>query len=266
MSTLDLSSLHDAIRRRFAPPEHVLLWEVRNGTGYTKRERYADAVAMNVWPSRGLEIHGIECKVSRSDTARELKDPEKSASVQSYCDRWWLAVGDERFVAPGELPPTWGLLVPKGKGLVAKVEAPKLEAKALDRTFVASLLRSATEQSKPKEQIEAQARALLEQWQKQEEATNRRALTSVERNLADLRRAVDDFERASGVRIDRWHGGNVGEAVRIVEALGGIGRALLRKQLTNTRDTYSNLAGQIDRLLEATAAQEPATEEEGSAA
>ena len=57
--------------------------------------RYADAVAMNLFPSRGLALHGFEIKVSKSDFKSEIENPEKSVPVQQYCDHWWI-------VAPAE--------------------------------------------------------------------------------------------------------------------------------------------------------------------
>jgi len=45
---------------------------------------------MDLWPSGGLEIHGHEVKVSRSDWLRELKEPEKrpSSSVREPLVGW----------------------------------------------------------------------------------------------------------------------------------------------------------------------------------
>jgi len=51
---------------------------VRSHAGFDAR-RTADYVAMDLWPSKGLALHGHEIKVSRSDWLRELKEPEKAA-------------------------------------------------------------------------------------------------------------------------------------------------------------------------------------------
>src|SRR5262245_2299599 len=101
-------SVLDAIAEapRFAPPACVMLREVRNGTGYAKQVRTADAVVVSVWPSRGVWLGGIEVKVSRSDWLRELKDPTKAAEIQKYCNYWWLA-SPEGVCEPGELPENW---------------------------------------------------------------------------------------------------------------------------------------------------------------
>lgn len=123
--------------------------------------RTADAVAMDLWPSKGLAIHGHEVKVSRSDWLTELKQPEKSEAVRRYCDRWWLVVADRSIVKPGELPSGWGLMVISERrfsrwnrerhGYDVGIEryarvvtaAPRLQPEPISRDFVAPLLRAA---------------------------------------------------------------------------------------------------------------------------
>ena len=135
--------VREILRRRYASPEWAFLEEVRNQTGYQKKvERYADGVAVNLWPSRGLEVLGFEIKARRGDWVKELKDPSKSVEIQQYCDRWWVVAGGRNIVQPGELPPTWGLMVVHGNGgkrrLVCTQEAPKLDSKPLDKFIGAS--------------------------------------------------------------------------------------------------------------------------------
>jgi len=133
-----------ALRKRYDANGWLLFEQVSNGTG-GRASNWADAVAMSVWPSRGLEIHGFEVKVHRNDVLRELKRPDKAESVARYCDYWWMAVNSADLAKPEELPPAWGLLVPKaGKIHVAK-PAHKLECKSVDRDFVAAMLRRAHE-------------------------------------------------------------------------------------------------------------------------
>ncbi len=84
-----MSALRAAILKRWESPAWNTFFEVPNSTGFAK-SRTADAVAVCTWPSRGMEIHGIEIKSYRSDWLRELKQPEKSEPVQRFCDRWWV--------------------------------------------------------------------------------------------------------------------------------------------------------------------------------
>jgi hypothetical protein len=140
------ADLRALLRLRLDPREWALMFEVRNGTGFERAPRTADAVAMGLWPmTTGLEVHGFELKVSRGDWLRELKQPEKSEELARFCDRWWMVVGDAAIAKPTELPPGWGLLVPRNGRLHAARSAPKLEGREQpDRLFIASMLRAAT--------------------------------------------------------------------------------------------------------------------------
>jgi hypothetical protein len=123
---------------------HAWLREVRNSTGHSRRERYADAVVVSCWPSRGIWVAGLEVKVSRQDWKRELEDPGKSAEIQKYCDYWYVAA-PEGVVEVGEVPEAWGLLVvsDKKRGRVERAkEAPRLEREEWGPGFLASLLRN----------------------------------------------------------------------------------------------------------------------------
>lgn len=227
-------NLRAALRARYAPPEWALLEEVRNATGFQRQTRTADAIAMSLWPSRGLELHGFELKVSRSDWMREKEEPAKAEELCRFCDRWWLVVSDEAIVQPGELPPTWGLLVPKGQKLVARVEAPKLEAQPVTRLFLASLLRNATEAATAKEnreaRVEERLKERLDEARRSWEASTNRQVQQAQHRADGLQRMIDSFERESGVKLDRWSGGNIGKAVRLFMdgGLQGIRRDLER--------------------------------------
>lgn len=117
---------------------------VRSAAGFDAT-RTADAVAMDLWPSKGLALHGHEVKISRSDWLRELKKPDKWEGVGRYMDRWWVVVPDRDIVRPGELPPQWGLLVARPERVTVAHPAPRLQAEPVGRSFLAALLRAATE-------------------------------------------------------------------------------------------------------------------------
>lgn len=149
-----------ALRNRYAAPEFALLEEVRNATGRMrekpgrrmgsgKKARYADMLAMSLYPSAGLEMIGFEIKVSRADWINELKDLSKSDAISKYCDRWYLVIGDISIIKDGELPAGWGLLILHDGQIIEAVPAPKREAQDVDRAFLASLLRNATMAATP---------------------------------------------------------------------------------------------------------------------
>lgn len=165
-----------ALRKRFAAPEWAYFEEVRNGTGFSRRTtRTADGLAFSLWPSRGLELHGIEVKTHRSDWLREKKEPEKAEEIGRFCDRWWLAVTPGVVLDVGEVPSTWGLLEWDGKRWRTHRDAPKrLEATPLDRPMLAAILRKASETESARIQAAAQ-RLAAEMDQTEVEVQRQRA-------------------------------------------------------------------------------------------
>ena len=246
--TLGESALLARLMERHPMPEWAFFSHVRDAAGFNAN-RTLDALAMNTWPSRGLEVHGFECKSSRGDWLREKEDPSKAEAFARFCDRWWLVVGDEEIVRAGELPPTWGLLVPRGTGLVAKVEAPKLNPIPFGRSQVAVLLRRATEPGEaPPEEAEL-ARKLDAAYQSGVLAGQKKAqadLSEARREADRHRQAIAAFQEASGVQLQHWQAGNIGKAVAVV--LGG-GLATEERRLRQARDTAARVVADLDEQL-----------------
>jgi hypothetical protein len=182
-------------------------------------------VAVNLWPSRGLEVLGFEIKASRRDWVKELKQPSKSAAIQKYCDRWWVVAGGANIVQAGELPPTWGLLVVHGgrskQRLVCTQEAPKLESQPLDKAFLLSMLRRSAELEEKLKQgsgDENFQRGWKEGLKRGEQNVGYK-LQSLERDLKNLGESIVKFEKASGIKLaghSQWQWGDIGMAVRVV--------------------------------------------------
>lgn len=229
--------LRSMLRERHPSDAFALFFEVRNGTGFARTMRSADAIAMDLWPSRGLELHGFEIKVSRSDWLRELKEPAKAEEIARFCDRWWV-VAPRGVVLSTELPPTWGLLVPRGGKLRVEAQAPKLEAQPVTRLFLASLLRSAQKSAASDAEIRSAVRRAVE---KAEADARERADRVIESTTTGLRRELDSlnatiatFEKQSGVDIRaRWDRDRIGEAVRFVLD-GGVDK--LRLEIDRCRE------------------------------
>jgi hypothetical protein len=144
MADLAESDMLALLAERHQAPAWAFLRHVANGTG-RHQGRTADALAMSLWPSRGLELHGFEVKVYRSDWLRELKDPAKADEIASRCHRWWVVASSTDVVKLEELPARWGLMVADGKGLKVAREAPLVEPVPLDHVFLAAILRRAAE-------------------------------------------------------------------------------------------------------------------------
>lgn len=137
------AQIRAALKAHFPHPDYGLVFEVARSTGHAAR-RHLDAVAMDLWPSRGLELHGIEIKVSRSDLAAELKNPSKSDEIAQFCNRFWLATPIDLVKEAAELPLAWGLLVFDGKDIIPKKKAHAHPGpRDPTREFLAAIFRAA---------------------------------------------------------------------------------------------------------------------------
>lgn len=129
--------------------------QVRSHAGFDAK-RTADFVAMDLWPSSGLALHGHEIKVSRSDWLRELKDPAKAEEFTPYMNHWWVTVPDEQMIHAGELPDGWGLLAMHGENLTVIRKAPHREALPMPPTRLAALLRAVAQTAGNYARLEAE--------------------------------------------------------------------------------------------------------------
>ena len=195
------------LKVQFPTPAYCVLEQVADGTG-AKQYRWADAVAMSVWPSRGYTLHGIEVKVNRYDWLHEIQQPKKSAAVQKFCNHWWIAVSDEKIVQPGELPSTWGLMILNGKKMKVVTPAPLLEPEPWNVEFVASVFRNMAKAST----VEIED-AVNKAYAKGREDGSEQSSRHIRSRMEELEKSIKEFEEKSGVKIDRWCGGIVGEAV-----------------------------------------------------
>lgn len=139
------ADIKKAMRKTWCGPENALIWEVALATGAAARQRYADALIMSLWPSRGLELHGVEIKVSRTDWRKEAASPEKAEAIAAYCDRWWVHVAPGVIHDLAEVPMTWGVREYDGRRWKTLREAAKTDALPMDRKFLASIMRRSVE-------------------------------------------------------------------------------------------------------------------------
>ncbi len=140
----------EALRRDYPSPDKAFIAEFRGGTGWSRESR-ADGIAMDLWPSHGLELIGFEIKTSRADWLRELKNPLKADPIKQFCDRWYLVTPDKYSVfryGTDTLPEGWGHMCLEWDGTKRIIEvvkeAPKLKPEPIDRLFLASLMRLAS--------------------------------------------------------------------------------------------------------------------------
>ncbi len=99
-------AIHLMMERRYPTKQGWLLFnEVRNKTGFgAGPEGFCDAMALSIWPSRGIALHGFEMKASRSDLIAELNQPAKADPFVRYCNFWWLVVEDAKLIEGLEIP------------------------------------------------------------------------------------------------------------------------------------------------------------------
>lgn len=213
---LSEAALVTRLRVRYAPPLYSFMHHVRNQTGYGATTRTADGIAMSLWPSRGLTITGFEIKSSRSDWMAELADPSKAEEIARHCDEWVIVIGDKDIVRAGELPPTWGLLVPKGDGLLMTVEPKQLRepTDSVDRKFLAAILRRVHTDSPAEAIIKAACDKVRNECHDDYVKRTDRDHKHLSDAIAGLTRRITDFEKAAGISIDRWDAAATGEAVR----------------------------------------------------
>jgi hypothetical protein len=176
-------------------------------------------------------VHGIEIKVHRSDWLRELKRPDKSAVIQSYCDFWWVCA-PKGLVKLEELPETWGLLELHGeKTLRAKRKAPKLDAEPLDRRFVAAIARRCAEAQQRwihPDAIADELKQARDRGAEMAKTTMSYELSEMRRKLDRVQTAVKDFEEHSGVQINRYNGAQVGEHFALARQIDHLGMEMRR--------------------------------------
>jgi hypothetical protein len=235
-----MSLIESALRERYRAPAWALFFQVSNGTGAYHR-RYADALAMGLFPSRGLDFHGFEIKSNRQDWLSELKNPDKAETIAKYCDFWWLVLGSPEIAKMEEVPENWGLLVMNGKSLRQAKKAVRLKPKDASRPFLAAVLRRANEaaedERKKSQDKHSMNQATMDAYERGRKIGIEQGKEEVQdgaREYEDLKKSVADFEKESGVKISRWNGGKIGEAVSALLDLQHRGVAFELERLGQT--------------------------------
>lgn len=246
VGTVRAEHLLAALRERYGGREWVLLRQVAEAAGVYSG-RMADAVAMNLWPSRGLELHGFELKVGRRDWLRELKDPAKAEAICQFCDRWWI-VAPRDVVQPDELPGTWGLLVAHGRHLRCQVQAPRLKPLDIDRPFLAALLRRAAASCEVGREYMGVEHRVYQRGRRDGEREAAREVAHAKSVEAACEESRIAFEAASGLVISTWNAGQIGEAVAVIRSLRGEGEGLLQRLQTAADDLARHALG-LDQLI-----------------
>ena len=229
--------LFDRLRLRERDGE-IFLLEVGDGAGFGNRG-WSDAISMQTWPSKDLVIRGYEVKATRSDWLRELDNPEKNRKWQQACDEWYV-VAPKGVVVLEELPPAWGLLVPKGElqlRIASRPGAPSSYKGIISRGLLAAVFRAAANERKAletdarreiEENVEKRHRAQMERYQREARDWEKRHMELVEA-LGGHR--WDDFGKLK----------KLAAAVRQIEANGDDPKKLLAELRTRFERTASRI-------------------------
>lgn len=211
---LNTQELIERLAKHFPSPTYGFLTQVRSATGAINA-RTADALAMSLWPSRGLHMLGFEVKMSRSDWLNELKNPEKAEEIGKFCHEWYIVINNPEFIKEGELPPAWGLIVPSGNGMkIIKNAVYNQNVQLPDWMMLAGIFRNVAEQCIPKETL----KTVLKQEYERGLSAHDRYEENRRRDHQQLIDAVKQFEDVSGVKISNWKSENekIGQAVKMV--------------------------------------------------
>lgn len=247
-------SVWDLLERRYESEQGWLLfYEVAQRTGYNNTG-YADAMALSVWPSRGIQLLGFEIKRSRSDLLKELRDEQKAEKFIKFCHQWWLVVSDAKLTEGVEVPPNWGILAPRNQVLYQVRPAAKLEPAAWTPDFIASMMRRFHEAHVKKDM--AEMRAAIEERAKQMSQVSVQKVGQSEINAAKrnaehykgLYEATQErirlFEERSGIPVNNWQANNIGELVRALQDVNT--RSVLRQQLAQSRAAAERIIKSMD--------------------
>jgi hypothetical protein len=255
------ADIKHALRAKYAAPEWALLFEVGDATG-ARHTRFADALAMSLWPSRGLTLHGMEIKISRSDWKKERAQPEKAETIAAYCDYWSLVTTKGVVSDPDEIPPSWGWLEFDGTKFVRRKDETRTDAKPIERTFLAALLRRAANTNEALIEIEAKRKiALIEE---SFESRVELAASNKVGRISDAAKIVEEFEQASGIKIDRWYGNHQPAKVgRVLKAVLQSGVSEDYQGLFNLSDQLRAASDRIEQAMVEQGFERPAAHKRG---
>jgi len=195
------SDICSAIKTKHSGDEWRVWFEVSEGTGSFSGRR-ADAVAMNIWPSRKYQIHCYEVKISRADFKNEMITLEKSEAVGKYCDFFWL-VTPVGLVLPTEVPESWGLIELTKGGLRIKKQAPvRANPEPINRAFAASLLRAGRDLTEEAIQDRVNERSAAARIEIEKAITKRleTPLVNAESRNEKVENWITEFENIFGVK------------------------------------------------------------------
>jgi hypothetical protein len=206
MTTFDLD---DLLHAHFIRPEDrlasagagaVYLTEVTAPGGSGRR---ADAVHIGLWQSRGAgRIDVCELKTSRSDFRRELDQPAKAEAWWPYSSAFWIVAPSTDIAPPEELPPGWGLMVPKANSRRFRVVVKPAEREPkLTIGLLLTLLKN-TETTRVNA-LQRQAQSMHSEHRAEMDKLRRdRSVSQADPKVKRRLELLDQLEAVMGMRLD----------------------------------------------------------------
>lgn len=249
------NSVFEKLDAMFPAPAWVVLRQVANATGANSC-RFADAIAVSCWPSRGLYAVGIEIKVSLADLKRELGDHRKSSPIQRFCKHWYIVIPESLHDGSFLLPETWGLITVNRTAKIA-IQAPTLESQEPTWGFLASVLRNTANASVPKAEVEARIAERVE--------SGVQAYTiGAQHNIRYLENILAVFRDASGIDLtqeEEWHLGDIGRAVKMIRDAGTAKLSNAAQRIASDAERFAAAANEIRERAAALVAETQSVEE-----
>lgn len=248
------AELNDLLHAHFIRPEDrlsqagagaVYLTEVTAPGG----NRRADAVHIGLWQSRGAgRIDVCELKTSRADFRRELDQPAKAEAWWPYSTTFSIVAPNTDIAPPEELPPGWGLLVPKATGRrFQTVVKPAERQPTLTLDLLVTLLKC-TETTRTNA-LQALRSALAAQaYQREQERERERETRTLNPHTKQRLEILDLLEEILGERLGSETWMNRLSATDAAETLRAL--AAGQKALAESRKEMERRISEFDRIKE----------------
>lgn len=237
--SLTSAQIRIALARHYAHPTYGIVFEVAQGTGM-RAHRHLDAMAMGLWPSRGLVLIGIEVKVSVADFRTELRNPAKAEELARFCDLFYIAA-PAAMLPVTEMPPNWGLLeVSRALKIQERLPAHRQLAPApINRDLLAAVFRAA---SRPGSVDENDAIIAERKAQLDRDFADRVKSAAASRATADTHDAEQWRKVKNSIDMTAWHEPGLVNAIKLVHRAGIAG------SYGGLRTIIGSLQAALDRL------------------
>ncbi len=222
-------------------PRHIVAIQVHNAAGFSYSRRL-DAVVFDTWPSSGLLMHGLEIKCSVADLRQELQNQKKFEDFKPHLNLFSI-VAPRGMVDLAILPPKWGLYVPTEKGSLKTRRKPlplhEESTRTIGRSFAAAFTRALLVRSMSSEFAEEEYKRGIADG----EEDSKWKIEGLERNVQSTTEIMEGFQEKSGIRLESYDYGEIGEAVDVIMN-GGLDRRF--KYITSIRNMGERLIKMAD--------------------